>query len=186
MPLGQVKAEMKGKTPLDGKQANNYFRLHTDRCDMISLLSVRTASVGGHGRLASAAAIHDEMVDRAPDLVPLLYQPIERIWEGGKRSPSAPPRSSRERAPPFAARTAHATHLCPAAGERLRRRPACANVQLLDRCRQCCAPRRSRLLRRSGVPPGVGEGRGGVCGSPVQSIPDAESSLSSAGRYRDS
>jgi len=84
MPLGHVKAEMKGKTPLDGKQANNYFRLHTDRCDMISLLSVRTASAGGHGRLASAAAIHDVMVDRAPDLVPLLYQPIERIWEGGE------------------------------------------------------------------------------------------------------
>jgi len=84
MPLGHVKAEMKGKTPLDGKQANNYFRLHTDRCDMISLLSVRTASKGGHGRLASAVAIHDEMVERAPDLVPLLYQPIERIWEGGE------------------------------------------------------------------------------------------------------
>ena len=35
---------MRGKTPLEGKQSNNYFRLHTDRCDMISLLSVRTAS----------------------------------------------------------------------------------------------------------------------------------------------
>merc|ERR1719453_2176048 len=67
-----------------GKQSNNYFRLHTDRCDMISLLSVRTASQGGHGRIASAIAIHDEMVERAPDLVPLLYQPIERIWEGGE------------------------------------------------------------------------------------------------------
>ena len=32
MPLGHVKAEMRGKTPLDGKQSNNYFRLHTDRC----------------------------------------------------------------------------------------------------------------------------------------------------------
>ena len=84
MPLGHVKAEMRGKTPLDGKQSNNYFRLHTDRCDMISLLSVRTASAGGHGRLASAIAIHDEMVERAPDLVPLLYRPIERIWEGGE------------------------------------------------------------------------------------------------------
>ena len=52
MPLGHVKAEMRGKTPLDGKQSNNYFRLHTDRCDMISLLSVRTASQGGHGRVA--------------------------------------------------------------------------------------------------------------------------------------
>lgn len=84
MPLGHVKAEMRGKTPLEGKQSNNYFRLHTDRCDMISLLSVRTASQGGHGRIASAIAIHDEMVERAPELVPLLYQPIERIWEGGE------------------------------------------------------------------------------------------------------
>ena len=84
MPLGHVKAEMRGKTPLDGKQSNNYFRLHTDRCDMISLLSVRTASQGGHGRVASAVAIHDAMVERAPDLVPLLYNPIERIWEGGE------------------------------------------------------------------------------------------------------
>jgi len=84
MPLGHVKAEMRGKTPLDGKQSNNYFRLHTDRCDMISLLSVRTASQGGHGRVASAVAIHDAMVERAPDLVPLLYSPIERIWEGGE------------------------------------------------------------------------------------------------------
>ena len=95
-PLGHVKAEMKGKTPLDGKQANNYFRLHTDRCDVISLLSVRTASRGGHGRVASAVAIHDEMVNRAPDLVPLLYQPIERIWEGGERTPrhQASPRAT--------------------------------------------------------------------------------------------
>ena len=48
--MNVVKAEMRGKTPLDGKQSNNYFRLHTDRCDLISLLSVRTASRGGLGR----------------------------------------------------------------------------------------------------------------------------------------
>merc|ERR1719230_1888971 len=76
LPLGHVKAEMRGKTPRDGKQSNNYFRLHTDRCDVITLLSVRTASQGGHGRVASATAIHDAMLDRAPELVPLLYQPI--------------------------------------------------------------------------------------------------------------
>jgi len=84
MPLGHVKAEMRGKTPLDGKQANNYFRLHTDRCDMITLLSVRTASKGGYSRVASAVAIHDEMLEREPDLVPALYNPIPRIWEGGE------------------------------------------------------------------------------------------------------
>ena len=84
MPLGFIRAEMTGKTPLGGKQANNYFRLHTDRCDVISLLGVRTASAGGYARVASAVAIHDEMVRRAPHLVSKLYQPIDRIWEGGK------------------------------------------------------------------------------------------------------
>mmetsp|Transcript_50731 Transcript_50731/g.165777 ORF Transcript_50731/g.165777 Transcript_50731/m.165777 type:complete len:418 (-) Transcript_50731:579-1832(-) len=84
MPVGLVKAEMRGKTPKDGKQANNYFRLHTDRCDVISLLGVRTASVGGESRVASAVAIHDVMVERAPALAEALYQPIERIWEGGE------------------------------------------------------------------------------------------------------
>ncbi|KAL1511367.1 hypothetical protein AB1Y20_006169 [Prymnesium parvum] len=83
MPLGKIRAEMAGKTPKDGKQANNYFRLHTDRCDVISLLSIRTASKGGMARVASAIAIHDAMLQRAPHLVPLLYQPIERIWESG-------------------------------------------------------------------------------------------------------
>lgn len=81
--MGHVRAEMRGKTPKDGKQSNNYFRLHTDRCDCISLLSVRTASQGGEGRIASATAIHDLMLERAPHLVPLLYKPIERIWEAG-------------------------------------------------------------------------------------------------------
>eukprot|EP00316_Scyphosphaera_apsteinii_P008609 CAMPEP_0119316998 /NCGR_PEP_ID=MMETSP1333-20130426/41581_1 /TAXON_ID=418940 /ORGANISM="Scyphosphaera apsteinii, Strain RCC1455" /LENGTH=458 /DNA_ID=CAMNT_0007322801 /DNA_START=1 /DNA_END=1378 /DNA_ORIENTATION=+ len=85
-PVGHVRAEMKGKTPKDGKQSNNYFRLHTDRCDVISLLSVRTASKGGEARVSSAVAIHDAMLERAPELVRLLYQPIPRIWEAGVTS----------------------------------------------------------------------------------------------------
>jgi len=48
---------------------------------VISLLGVRTASVGGASRVASAVAIHNEMIDRAPELAERLYQPIERIWE---------------------------------------------------------------------------------------------------------
>uniref|UniRef100_A0A0G4FSA5 TauD/TfdA-like domain-containing protein n=1 Tax=Chromera velia CCMP2878 TaxID=1169474 RepID=A0A0G4FSA5_9ALVE len=90
MPLGFIRAEMTGKTPLNGKQANNYFRLHTDRCDVISLLSIRTASRGGQARVASAVAIHDAMVERAPHLVPKLYEPVPRIWEGGSGVISLP------------------------------------------------------------------------------------------------
>jgi hypothetical protein len=83
MPLGKIKAEMHGNTPLAGKQANNYFRLHTDRCDVLSLLSIRTASAGGRSRIASAVTIHDKMVESHPHLVPYLYGPIPRIWEAG-------------------------------------------------------------------------------------------------------
>ena len=84
MPLGKIRAEMRGATPKDGKQSNNYFRLHTDRCDVISLLGVRVAAAGGHSRVASAVTIHDAMLERAPELVPLMYAPIERLWEGGR------------------------------------------------------------------------------------------------------
>ena len=47
MPLGRVQAEMTGETPKGGLQTNNAFRLHTDRCDVISLMSLRTAPNGG-------------------------------------------------------------------------------------------------------------------------------------------
>ncbi|CAK0817815.1 unnamed protein product [Prorocentrum cordatum] len=89
MPLGKIKAEMHGNTPLAGKQANKYgrgpahFRLHTDRCDVLSLLSIRTAAAGGRSRIASAVTIHDKMLEMHPHLVPYLYSPIPRIWEAG-------------------------------------------------------------------------------------------------------
>ncbi|ACO62399.1 predicted protein [Micromonas commoda] len=80
--LGRVRAEMKGNTPEAGKQSNNYFRLHTDRCDVISLLGIRAAAKGGASRVASAVTIYNEMLEKYPTLVPKLFNPVERIWEG--------------------------------------------------------------------------------------------------------
>jgi len=82
MPLGRIQAEMTGETPKSGKQTNNHFRYHTDRCDVISLLSIRTAPAGGYSRVASAAAIYNAMMERRPDLAKALCEPIDRIWEG--------------------------------------------------------------------------------------------------------
>jgi len=73
---------MVGNTPLGGKQANNYFRLHTDRCDCITLLCIRKAPKGGLSRVASAKQIHNEMLKIRPDLCARLYAPYPRIWEG--------------------------------------------------------------------------------------------------------
>ena len=80
--LGRVRAEMKGNTPEAGKQSNNYFRLHTDRCDVISLLGIRAAAKGGASRVCSAVTVFNEMLKKYPRLVPKLFNPVERIWEG--------------------------------------------------------------------------------------------------------
>jgi len=82
LPLGRVQAEMTGETPKGGRQTNNHFRLHTDRCDVISLLSVRTAPQGGASRVCSAPAVYNAMLERRPELARVLAEPIDRIWEG--------------------------------------------------------------------------------------------------------
>jgi Taurine catabolism dioxygenase TauD, TfdA family len=82
LPLGRVEAEMSGNTPKNGYQANNYFRLHTDRCDVITLMCIRPAAVGGASRVCSAVRVHNTMLNEYPDLCARLYQPFYRIWEG--------------------------------------------------------------------------------------------------------
>jgi hypothetical protein len=82
LPLGKVQAEMSGNTPLQGKQANNYFRLHTDRCDCITLMCIQKAPAGGLSRIASIPKIHNTMVDNYPEECARLYKPFVRIWEG--------------------------------------------------------------------------------------------------------
>ena len=58
-------------------QSTEPLRWHTDRTDVVGLLCVGEPAEGGTSRLASAVAIHDEMVRRRPDLAALLY---ETIW----------------------------------------------------------------------------------------------------------
>lgn len=82
LPLGRVEAEMSGNTPKNGLQANNYFRLHTDRCDVITLMCIRAASEGGMSRVCSAVRVHNTMLKESPNLCRRLYEPYHRIWEG--------------------------------------------------------------------------------------------------------
>jgi hypothetical protein len=70
-------------------QSNGPLRWHTDRCDVVGLLCVNQARRGGESRLASAVAVHNEIVRRRPDLAALLYReiPRSRLGEeiGGER-----------------------------------------------------------------------------------------------------
>lgn len=57
---------------------NGVLRFHTDRCDVVGLLSVRQARSGGISKIASTPAVHNAMLARRPDLLELLYAPIYR------------------------------------------------------------------------------------------------------------
>ena len=54
------------------------LRFHTDRCDVVGLLCARQAKTGGVSQLASAVAVHDEMLARRPDLAAVLYGDVYR------------------------------------------------------------------------------------------------------------
>lgn len=56
-----------------GYQSGGAQRFHTDTCDIVSLMCVRAARSGGVSRIASAAAIHNRMLQTRPDLLATLY-----------------------------------------------------------------------------------------------------------------
>ncbi len=58
--------------------SNAGLRFHTDRCDVVSLLCVQQARIGGHSKIASAVAIHNAMLERRPDLLEELFTDYPR------------------------------------------------------------------------------------------------------------
>ena len=49
---------------------------HTDSCDIVALLCLQTARVGGDSALVSSSSLWNEVRERRPDLARLLLQPI--------------------------------------------------------------------------------------------------------------
>lgn len=52
---------------------------HSDGADLVGLLCLQRAATGGESRIASTASVYNEMLDRRPDLVEVLYQPF--YWD---------------------------------------------------------------------------------------------------------
>jgi hypothetical protein len=63
---------------------------HTDGADIIALLCLRAAKSGGTSRIASSAAIYNEILRRRPELVPVLYEPFP-FDRNGEERPGEPP-----------------------------------------------------------------------------------------------
>jgi hypothetical protein len=66
----------------NGKQSTDAFGFHTDRYDVLSLLCVRQARIGGENRLASAITIYNEMLQSHPEIAESLFQEIPWVYEG--------------------------------------------------------------------------------------------------------
>ena len=58
------------------------LRFHMDRCDILALLCVREPISGGTSRIVSSGLIHNEILERRPDLLEVLYQPFHFSRQG--------------------------------------------------------------------------------------------------------
>ncbi len=57
-------------------QTNRELEYHTDSCDIVGLLCLKTSKSGGESRLVSSVTLHDEIHRRRPDLWKLLFNPF--------------------------------------------------------------------------------------------------------------
>ncbi|TMJ60788.1 MAG: TauD/TfdA family dioxygenase [Alphaproteobacteria bacterium] len=71
--LGHVIDVSDIETEARGYHAGGAQRMHTDNCDIVSLLCVRGAKSGGISRFVSAAAVHNRLLEERPDLLEALY-----------------------------------------------------------------------------------------------------------------
>ena len=57
-----------------GYRTNQAMNMHSDGFDVVGLLCLRDARVGGASRICSAIAVHDRMAATRPDLLAVLYE----------------------------------------------------------------------------------------------------------------
>jgi len=79
--LGHVRDEVTIRTDPSVRMYRTRVRqdFHTDGADLVGLLCLQRAAAGGESRIASAAAVYNEMLRRRPDLVDVLYEPL--YWD---------------------------------------------------------------------------------------------------------
>ncbi|MGQ0832068.1 MAG: TauD/TfdA family dioxygenase [Microthrixaceae bacterium] len=90
--LGHVRDERVERTGPEVRLYRTRERqdFHTDGADIIGLLCLREARVGGESRLASSYAVYNEILRRRPDLLDVLYEPM--WWDrNDEQSPGEDP-----------------------------------------------------------------------------------------------
>ncbi|VTU15172.1 Taurine catabolism dioxygenase TauD, TfdA family [Variovorax sp. PBL-H6] len=82
--------EKMGQATTRAYRAGGPLRFHTDQCDALALLCLREPISGGHSRVVSSAAIHNEAMRRRPDLLPVLCAPFCFSRQGEEVEGEAP------------------------------------------------------------------------------------------------
>lgn len=92
--------------------------MHTDSCDIIGLMCLRTAISGGESRITSALAVHNHMVEHYPELLKVLHEGLflKRTDEDGRRATRT---YSADRVPFFSDETGDVTCYLPTGYARL-------------------------------------------------------------------
>jgi hypothetical protein len=85
-----------GRSSRSKARSSGPLRFHTDRCDIVSLLVVRTARSGGLSKVVSAVSVAEAIRARRPDLHALLYQDYwrSRHVEAAQKLPGVPKMSA--------------------------------------------------------------------------------------------
>lgn len=72
--LGHV-VNVGGKDPKERAYRNSTeLDMHTDACDIVAMMCLQKAKAGGYSGYVSALSIYNEILRRAPDLMPLLME----------------------------------------------------------------------------------------------------------------
>lgn len=65
-----------GDSRARGPNTSQRLSFHTDRCDVITFLTIKQAKSGGENQLVSSMALFNEIGQRRPDLLEVLMQPF--------------------------------------------------------------------------------------------------------------
>lgn len=90
--IAEVKdiGEKMGQATTRAYRAGGPLRFHTDQCDALALLCLREPISGGHSRVVSSVAIHNEIARRRPDLLSILCAPFCFSRQGEEVEGEAP------------------------------------------------------------------------------------------------
>jgi len=63
-----------GSSPARGTKSRFDLAMHCDSCDVLGLMCVRPAKQGGSTQFTSVLAVHNDLLEKRPDVLPILYR----------------------------------------------------------------------------------------------------------------